>query len=59
MPYLINIYSFTLNNRNTRKRCEIRSKLTVKTPERRQWHPSGVLLLILTTFSSVSIVDFK
>ena len=27
---------FKVNNRNTRKRCEICSKLTIKTPERRQ-----------------------
>ena len=31
-----NIYLFKVNNRNTRKRCEICSKLTTKTPERRQ-----------------------
>ena len=28
-----NIYLFEVNNRNTRKRCEICSKLTVETPE--------------------------
>ena len=33
---LVGIYLFKVNNRNTRKRCEIRSKLTIKTPERRQ-----------------------
>ena len=27
---------FKVNNRNTRTRCEICSKLTIKTPERRQ-----------------------
>ena len=27
-----NNYLFKVNNRNTRKRCEIRSKLTIKTP---------------------------
>ena len=27
----------TINNRNTRKRCEICSKSTIETPERRQW----------------------
>ena len=27
---------FNVNNRNTRKRCEICSKLTIKTPDRRQ-----------------------
>ena len=31
-----NIYLFKVNNRNTRKRCETCSKLTIKTPERRQ-----------------------
>ena len=32
-----NIYLFKVNNRNTRKRCEICSKLTIKTPERRRF----------------------
>ena len=31
-----NIYLFKVNNRNTWKRCEICSKLTIKTPEQRQ-----------------------
>ena len=30
------IYLLKVNNRNTRTRCEICSKLTIKTPERRQ-----------------------
>ena len=29
-------YIFKVNNKNTRTRCEIRSKLTIKIPERRQ-----------------------
>ena len=29
-------YMFKVNNKNTRKRCEICSKLTIKTPEQRQ-----------------------
>ena len=29
-------YLLKVNNRNTRKRCEISSKLTIKIPERRQ-----------------------
>ena len=29
-------YMFKVNNRNTRTKCEICSKLTIKTPERRQ-----------------------
>ena len=31
-----NIYLLKVNNRNTRKRCEMCSKLTIKTPERGQ-----------------------
>ena len=31
-----NIYFFKVNNRNTRKRGEIFSKLTIKTPGKRQ-----------------------
>ena len=34
--YQANIYLRKVNNRNTKKRCEICSKLTIKTPERRQ-----------------------
>ena len=34
-------YMFKVNNRNTRTRCEICSKLKLKTPERRQWLRSG------------------
>ena len=30
--YPANIYLFKVNNRNSRKRCEICSKLTIKTP---------------------------
>ena len=38
----VSIYMFKVNDRNTRARCEIRSKLTIKTPERRQWRRSGI-----------------
>ena len=31
--YPANIYLFKVNNRNTRKRCEICSKLTIKAPD--------------------------
>ena len=30
------IYLLKLNNRNTREKCELCSRLTIKTPERRQ-----------------------
>ena len=32
--YPANIYWFKVNNRSTRKRCEICIRLTIKTPER-------------------------
>ena len=34
-----------VNNRNTRTRCEICSKLTIKIPEQRQWHCSGIFIV--------------
>ena len=55
------IYQLQVNSRNTRTRCKICSKLTIKTPER---HQSGVfivnfehisplvLMLLLLTLSS-------
>ena len=39
------IYMFKVNNRNTTTRCEIRSKLTIKTPERRKWRRSDVYIV--------------
>ena len=35
-------YMFKINNRNTKTKCEICSKLAIKTPERRHWRCSGV-----------------
>ena len=35
-PFLAGIYMFKVNNRNTIKKCEICSKLTLKIPEKRQ-----------------------
>ena len=32
--YQANIYLFKVNNRNSRKRSEVCSKLTIKTPDR-------------------------
>ena len=49
--YPANKYMFRVSNRNTRKSCEICSKLTIKTPERCQ--------IYFTPFSSVSIVNLK
>ena len=42
---LANIYRFKVNNRNTRKRWEMYSKLTIKTPERHHWRRFGVFIV--------------
>ena len=39
------IHMFKMNQRNTRTRCEICSKLTIKTPERHYWKPFLVFKL--------------
>ena len=38
-------YMFKVNSRNTRTRCEVCSKLTIKTPEWRKWRCSGVFIV--------------
>ena len=43
--YPANIYLSEFNNRNSRKRCEICSKLTVKIVERHHWRHSGVFIV--------------
>ena len=57
------IYLPKVNNRNTRTRCEICWKLTIKTTERPQCRRSGIFIVnfehIFTPCSSVSIVDFE
>ena len=58
---LANIYLCTANNRNTRKRCEICSELTIKTPERHVFivnfeHISHLfLVLLLVDFEQVNV----
>ena len=50
------IYLFKVDNRNTRTRCEICSKLTIKTPERRQWRRSGVFIVNFEHISHLVLV---
>ena len=50
------IYLLKVNNRNTRTRCEICSKLTIKTPERRQWRRSGVFTVNFEHISHLALV---
>ena len=41
----VGIYLPKVSNRNTRTRCEICSKLTIKTPERSHWCRAGVFIV--------------
>ena len=50
---LANIYLLKFNKRHTRKRCEICSKLTVKT---RQWRRSGVFIVNIEHISYLFLV---
>ena len=54
LPYPANIYLFKVNNRNIRKRCETRLKLTIKTPERELWTyiSQFFLVFLLLTLNS-------
>ena len=45
VKYLAGTYMFKVNNRNTKTRCKICLKLTIKTPEWRQWRRSGVFIV--------------
>ena len=47
------IYLFKFNIRNTNKRFETCSSLTLKTPELRSWRRSGVFLLTIKLFHTV------
>ena len=59
------IYLFKVNDRNTIRRCEICSKLTIKILDWHQWHRSGVFIVDFEHISHVfhffivSIVNFK
>ena len=49
-------YIFKVNNRNTRARCEIYSKWTIKTQERCHWHRFGVFIVNFEHFSYLVLV---
>ena len=55
-PSLADIYLLKVNDRNTRTRCKICSKLTIKTPEQRHWRPSGVFIVNFEHISHLAIV---
>ena len=49
-------YMFKVNNRNTRTRCEICSKLTLKIPEQRHWCRCGVFTVNFEHISHLVLV---
>ena len=51
-----NIYMLKVNNGNSRKRYEICSKLAIKTPGRRQWRRSGVLIVNFEHISNILLL---
>ena len=52
----VGIYLLKVNNRNTRTRFEICSKLTIKTPERRHQHRSGIFIVNFERISHLVLV---
>ena len=50
------IYLLKVNNRNTRTRCEICSKLTLKTPQGRDGRRSGVFIVNFEHISHLALV---
>ena len=38
-------YIFKINSRSARAKCEICTRLTIKTPGRCQWHHSGIFIV--------------
>ena len=54
--YQANIYLLKVNDRDTRKRCEICSKLTIKSPEWRHWRYSVVFIVNFEYISHIFLV---
>ena len=53
--YQADIYLLKVNNRNTRTRCEICLKLTIKTPKR-HWRRSGGFIVNFKNISHIVLV---
>ena len=49
-------YKFKVNSRNTRIRCGIRSRLTIKTPEQRHWRRSDFFIVNFEHFLHLVLV---
>ena len=52
------IYLLKVNNRNTRARYEICSKLTIIISERRQWRPSSIFMVNFEHISHLVLVFY-
>ena len=50
------IYLLKGNNKNTRTKCEICSKLTIKTPERPYWRRAVVFIVNFEHISNIALV---
>ena len=57
IPLPVSNYMFKVNNRNTRLMYEICSKLTIKTPERRQRRHFGVFIVNFEHISHLVLVS--
>ena len=55
----VGIYLLKVNNRNTRGRCEICSKLRIKTPERCHWRSSVVFIVNFEHISHLVLVTLN
>ena len=53
---LAGTYLLKVNKRNTRARCELCSKLTIKAPERCHWRLSGVVIFNCERISHTVLV---
>ena len=55
-PFPVGIYLVIVSNKNSRTMCEICPKLTIKTPERHQWHGLGVFIFNFEYISHLVLV---
>ena len=56
VAHTADIYLLKVENKNTRTRCEICSKLTIKTPERHHLRCSGALIVNFEHISHLVLV---
>ena len=54
--YPVGIYLLKINNRKARTRCEICTKLTIKTPVRSHWRRCGVSIIKFEHMSHLVLV---